>query len=351
MPCSAPADGETALNAQPSGPKLFSAHFFQQTESVSTPASNAPLPFCGKVIAVDIETTGLNPLKEDIRLVSCVGDGDTRRVFQSPEPIKDILANPDILKVFHNAAFDVCFLEVKGYSVKNYTCTMMMAQVLDNNNGSHKLKDVVKQYLRKDLDKTYQDPAFWQGEVTEAHCEYAINDALVTYELYHVLEPRIIERNLQGVCQREIRALPALIHLYIDGFHFDCKSWSADLSGHERAKETLEAEIQALLVSDINLASPKQLLHCLQNRGYVGLKDTSDEILALIEDQVPELQLVITKLRAWRELQQTDYDLRANVVGCRRQRRPYSSEFQAHRHRDRSHVVPRPQPPAGAVGT
>jgi DNA polymerase I-like protein with 3'-5' exonuclease and polymerase domains len=270
-------------------------------EPESTLDPESPLDVSSGVIAVDLETTGLDPLKEDIRLVSCAS-GASRQVFLSPEPIKHILADSSILKVFHNAAFDVCFLATKGYEVNNCACTMVMAQILDNNSGSHKLKDVVKHYLHKDLDKTYQDPHLWHGEITEAHREYAITDALVTYDLYHVLEQRIVEQNLQNVCDREMRALPSVIRLQTDGFYFDYQSWSADLAERLRAKEALEREIKTLLVSDINLASPVQLLACLKNRGYADLKDTSDNTLALIEDTIPDLQPVIKKLREWREL-------------------------------------------------
>jgi DNA polymerase I-like protein with 3'-5' exonuclease and polymerase domains len=270
-----------------------------EPESKLDPES--PPDISSGAVAVDIETTGLDPSKEDIRLVSCVSD-DSRNVFSNPEPIKHILADSSILKVFHNAAFDVCFLAAKGYVVNNYACTMVMAQILDSNSGSHKLKDLTKQHLHKDLDKTYQDPRCWKAEITEAHREYAITDALVTYDLYHILKQLIVEQNLQGVCDREMRALPSVIRLQTDGFYFDYKSWSIALAERLRARETLEREIKALLVSDINLSSPEQLLQCLRNRGYSDLKDTSDNTLALIEDTIPKMQPVIKKLRDWREL-------------------------------------------------
>jgi DNA polymerase I-like protein with 3'-5' exonuclease and polymerase domains len=273
--------------------------------SGAEPESNldpeSPLAVSSGVIAVDIETTGLDSLKEDIRLVSCAS-GNSRHVFSSPEPIRHILADSSIFKVFHNAAFDVCFLAAKGYEVNNYACTMVMAQILDNNGGSHKLKDLVKHHLRRDIDKTYQDPRVWKAEITEAHREYAITDALVTYDLYHILKQRMVEQNLQSVCDREMRALPSVIRLQSDGFYFDCESWSSDLSERIHAKESLESEIKASLVSDINLASPAQLLACLKNRGFADLKDTSDNTLALIEDTIPKMQPVIKKLRDWREL-------------------------------------------------
>lgn len=276
-----------------------SCQFPVTPESDFSPES--PPHLSSRIAAVDLETSGLDPYNEDIRLVSFVSD-DLQQVLSNPEPVKHILADPSVLKVFHNAAFDVHFLAVKGYEVKNYACTMVMAQVLDNNNGSHKLKDVVKQYLGKDIDKTYQDPRFWQDDITDEHKAYAINDALVTYELYHVLEQRIAKQNLEGVCRREMQALPAVIRLQTDGFHFDSSSWGSDLAEMLHAKEVLERELKALLVSDINLASPKQLLQCLKNRGYANLKDTSDDTLALIEDTIPELQPAIKKLRGWREL-------------------------------------------------
>jgi P4 family phage/plasmid primase-like protien len=258
-------------------------------------ASNMP------VVAVDIETTGLDPFKDDIKLVSYVGNG-LKEAYESPEPLKEVLADQTILKVFHNAAFDVYFLNVKGYIVNNYACTMVMAQVLDNNAGSHKLVDLAKAYLNIELDKSLQHGKNWKGFITDDHKEYALKDADVTYQLYEILNQEITAQGLTEVLEREKDALPAIIRLQLDGFSFDTDSYRSDLTNYQQQKDALEQEIKEELMTDINLASPKQLLDCLRTRGLTDLRDTNDETLAACEDVLPELQPTIKKLRQWREL-------------------------------------------------
>ncbi|MFQ7342858.1 MAG: ribonuclease H-like domain-containing protein, partial [Turicibacter sp.] len=82
-----------------------------------------------EVVGIDIETTGLNVQKDQIRLIAIYSDS-YEIVTEYLESIRTILEDPKILKVFHNASFDVSFLEFNNYSVVNYTDTMIMQQIL-----------------------------------------------------------------------------------------------------------------------------------------------------------------------------------------------------------------------------
>lgn len=247
-----------------------------------------------RMVAVDIETTSLDPRKGQIVLVSYAND-ETSDVLDSPEGIRTILADPTILKVFHNAAFDGYWLELKGYTVQNYTDTMVMAQVLSNNQGEHSLAYLAKKELGITLAKTLQKETNWQGEITEDHRSYCLRDAEVTYQLAHHLKEKIYRLGLTEVLQREIHALPAIIRLQRDGIPFDKAGWLQSFHELQTKQNELEKEIHQGLGTTINLGSPKQLLDCLCNRG-IPLSDTSDESLAQVQHDHP----IISLIREWR---------------------------------------------------
>ena len=252
------------------------------------------------VVAIDLETTGLDPVTNSIELVS-YADKQGSEVFNSPEHLKEVLADPEVIKVFHNAAFDVRWLNHYGYAVNSYEDTMLMAQVMTNN-GEHSLKALANQHLRVELDKTLQKPenrnrSLFAEEEQAAFKEYAKKDAEVTLKLFYILKKELAKTGLEQVYERELAALPAVIRLCRDGIAFDRQAWQADLAQYTQHRDSLEKEIKAELQTGINLASPKQLLDCLRNRG-LPVQSTNDESLAVFESEMP----VLSKLRKWREL-------------------------------------------------
>ena len=249
-----------------------------------------------KLVAVDIETTGLNPRKDKIRLVAVASKTESY-VVDDTSKVATLLADPLTLKVFHNAIFDVGFFQAKGYPVINYTDTMVMGQLLDQNKGSHSLSSMAKEYLDISIDKTLQSNINWQGPLTQAHRDYCRNDAEVTLQLALKLLTLLETQNLTKTLDIEMAALPAIVRLQSDGMPFDAKGWQADLSIWSAQKDALAADILKELGSTINLASPMQLKACLQNRG-VDIVSTADEELAKFVGDFP----VIAKIRKWREI-------------------------------------------------
>ena len=85
--------------------------------SVKAYLNNPPQEY-SKIVGVDIETTGLDCFKDRIRLIAVYGD-DFSYVGDKLQEVEDILSDSTVLKVFHNALFDVSFLKVAGIEVKN----------------------------------------------------------------------------------------------------------------------------------------------------------------------------------------------------------------------------------------
>ena len=70
---------------------------------------NHPPQTYSKIVGVDIETTGLDYYQNQIRLIAVHGE-EFNYVGNNLQEVEEILINPSILKVFHNASFDVSFL-------------------------------------------------------------------------------------------------------------------------------------------------------------------------------------------------------------------------------------------------
>jgi DNA polymerase-1 len=88
-----------------------------------------------KLIALDIETTGLNPRKDRIHGIG-VAKSDTEAAYLdvTDQNLREYLANPENHIVGHNIRFDLKFLIQAGFSINCQVWdTKLLAQLLDEN--------------------------------------------------------------------------------------------------------------------------------------------------------------------------------------------------------------------------
>lgn len=242
------------------------------------------------VVGIDIETTGLNVQKDQIRLIAIYSDS-YEIVTEDLESIRTILEDPKILKVFHNASFDVSFLEFNNYSVVNYTDTMIMQQILMNNRELQSLVKLAKDYLGIQLDKSLQHSKHWNGEITDAHRKYCLQDAKVTFQLYRVMFAEILNNYLFPTYRREISALPAIIEMKLNGIHVDMEGWEKQLALISKHVSELKSELEEELHCS-NLNSNFQLLRSLKNLG-VPLYNVKEKHLASFTGSFPIVERLL----------------------------------------------------------
>ena len=232
--------------------------------SVKAYLNNPPQEY-SKIVGVDIETTGLDCFKDSIRLIAVYGD-DFSYVGDKLQEVEDILSDSTVLKVFHNALFDVSFLKVAGIEVKNYSDTIVMAKIISNSAVFDSLEYLAKKYLNLELDKELQHSGNWQAELTQEHHDYCLKDAEVTLKLFRVLYDLIVERYLFPTYRTEISALPSLIELQTNGMMLDKSELRAYLEKLRVQHQELQERLEIQLACE-NLNSPPQLLKSLQNLG------------------------------------------------------------------------------------
>lgn len=137
------------------------------------------------VLGCDTETSSLSARKGKLFSIQ-FSDGDFNVLIPLSEGIslgclEEILANPQIVKVFHNAKFDLEFLRENGFETNNIFCTMIAEKLLTKGAGqSASLAETLYRYFAVDLDKS-QRAKFnrnWNGIWTDELVNYALSDVV-----------------------------------------------------------------------------------------------------------------------------------------------------------------------------
>ncbi len=137
------------------------------------------------VLGCDTETSGLGARTGRLFSVQ-FSDGEFNVLIPTSEGIElglftDILIDPAIVKIFHNAKFDIDFLHENGYAVENVYDTMIAEKVLTRGaNQSASLAETLYRYFAVDLDKS-QRAKFnrnWDGVWTDNLVDYALADVI-----------------------------------------------------------------------------------------------------------------------------------------------------------------------------
>jgi DNA polymerase-1 len=138
-----------------------------------------------EILGCDTETSSLSARKGKLFSVQ-FSDGDFNVLIPLSERVplgklEEILADPQITKVFHNAKFDLEFLRESGFETNNVFCTMIAEKVLTKGAGqSASLAETLYRYFAVDLDKS-QRAKFnrdWNGIWTEELVHYALSDVV-----------------------------------------------------------------------------------------------------------------------------------------------------------------------------
>ncbi len=141
-------------------------------------------------IGCDTETSGLSAKHDRIFSVQ-FSDGDFNALVPLSEGVDlgklaEILGNPNITKIFHNARFDLDFLRAYGFSVQNIFDTMIAEKILTRGAGqSCSLAETLYRYFAVDLDKSQRSKFVksWNGVWTDELVHYALSDVVYLPEL------------------------------------------------------------------------------------------------------------------------------------------------------------------------
>ncbi|HET7558464.1 MAG TPA: bifunctional 3'-5' exonuclease/DNA polymerase [Limnochordia bacterium] len=259
------------------------------------------------LVACDTETTGLDPLRDKIRLVQLATPDEVFIVdaFAVGElaPLAPLFAEPSRVFVFQNAKFDVKFLRMAGLDIRSLFDTMLAAQVLDGGLGltAFGLGDLARTYLQLELDKS-QQVSDWSGPLTAEQLSYAARDARVLLALREAMVPQLVRDRLVEAAKLEFDCVLATAEMELAGMGIDQGAWRAlGESLHKQrteAEAALIAELAPALQKDllgrplINLDSNPQLLEALQRLG-VPIEATDRLVIKPLAGEYTVLQRLL----------------------------------------------------------
>jgi ribonuclease D len=188
----------------------------------------------GPIVAVDTETLGLNPHRDRLCLVQLsFGDGDAELVQigqgQTRAPrLEALLADPQVLKLFHFARFDLAVLaKTFGFVPTPVYCTKIASKLTRTYTDRHGLKDLVKELVGVEISKQQQSSDWGAESLTEAQQAYAASDVLYLHQLKDKLDAMLLREGRADLARACFDFLPARARL-------DLAGWAdTDIFSHE----------------------------------------------------------------------------------------------------------------------
>lgn len=286
------------------------------------------------VIAVDTETTGLDPQTSRVRLMQIATSVATYVIdcFRVTDlrPLADVLSTPRIIKVLHNAKFDIKMLYFHFHITMAALFDTMLASrllTLGHDGLRYGLAAVAERHLGEHISKEEQ-LSDWTGDLTENQIKYAAEDVRVLLRLYPVLRTAISEKGLERVAELEFGAVLPTAQLELNGLLLDPVAWRKELAKAGSELAALQAELDRALGENV-VNSPTKLREALTRLGLKNLEHTDAETLQARVTEHP----IIPKLLLWRKLQKlvTSYgdNLLSMVSPCTGRIHPHYNQLGA----------------------
>jgi ribonuclease D len=182
--------------------------------------------FAAGPIAVDTEAMGLHPGRDRLCLVQLAdGHGDEHLVRFSPGSdyaapnLKALLGDPDRLKLYHFARFDVAIMRhYLGIMAAPLYCTRTASRLIRTYTDRHGLKELVKELLGQDLNKQQQTSDWGGPELNDAQRDYAASDVRYLHALKEELDKRLKREGRTALAQSCFDFLPARAELDLAGW-------------------------------------------------------------------------------------------------------------------------------------
>lgn len=179
----------------------------------------------GPIVAIDTETMGLNPHRDRLCLVQLSsGDGNAHLVQIARGPVRAprlaaLIADPQVLKLFHFGRFDIAVLEhALGVRCEPVYCTKIAAKLTRTFTDRFGLKELCRELLGVDLSKQQQTSDWGAEKLTDEQMTYAASDVLHLHALKTKLDGLLEREGRMDLAQAAFRFLPTRARLDIAGW-------------------------------------------------------------------------------------------------------------------------------------
>lgn len=275
-----------------------------------------------KVVAVDTETTSLNPAECQIVGMSLsvqekegyyipinhtyLGVPSLLSIDVIREKLVPVLNSRGIKIIGHNLKFDLLVLHYKGIELTNsHADTMLMAHLLDSAEPVN-MDDLAKKHLGyktityKELTGDSKKTQLSDLPVEKVG-EYAAEDAEVTYRLYDYYSSKMSEDDLKLFYDVEMPFMKVLYQMELTGVYVDRKELEKQNTALKLELVSMQKDIYVACGQEFNISSPKQLGKVLfedlkipyPKKVKDGKYSTAEDILEQIAYQYDVANLVL----------------------------------------------------------
>jgi ribonuclease D len=185
-------------------------------------------------VAVDSETMGLRLGRDPLCVVQLrgpVGEAHVvqldRTTYEAPN-LKRLLADPEVLKIFHFGRFDIAmFLLHLGVMTAPVYCTKIASKLARTYTDRHGLKDVTRELLGVDISKAQQSSDWGADRLTPEQVAYAASDVERLHDLKARLDAMLIREQRMELAEACFDFLPMRAALDVAGWD------GVDIFAHE----------------------------------------------------------------------------------------------------------------------
>ena len=302
-----------------------------------------------KLFVIDTETTSINAMRAD--LVGISFSWRPNKAFYLPvkaplgsiclditavrRKLAPILKDENVKKIGQNIKYDLLIMQNARMPIKGvYFDTMVASYCLDSERSSHSMDNMALDFLNYQcipisalIGKGKNQLTFDMVGTAEA-CEYAAEDADITFQLYNYLKSRLQKQpHLKKLFEQvEMPLVSVLAAMESNGVSLDTallKKMSGKIS---EALDVLVGQIYEHTGANFNIDSPKQLAEILFDRlnlqstriGRAG-RSTDAAVLEQLSDQHPVIELIL-QYRTLHKLKNTYVDKLGSLINPRTNR-------------------------------
>lgn len=268
------------------------------------------------VDAIDAELVGLAFAYREGEAFYVPVPADRTEALAIVEDFREVLENEKIEKIAQNLKYDMLILQNYGVKVRGPLYDTMLAHYLIEPDKRHNMDALANAYLNYEpvaiealIGKKGPKQLTMRDVAIEKVVEYAAEDADITLQLKHKLQPLLVENQAEKLFKGvEVPLVPVLAAMEREGIKVDTNVLSEMSGVLEIDMKQVEQEIFGLAGEEFNIGSPKQLgvilfekMKLVKNpkKTATGQYATGEDILSDLESE----HEIARKILDYRELQ------------------------------------------------